>query len=92
MFGSWARREEGASSDLGLLIDFDRPIRYEIVALANEFERRLGLSVDIVFGGLVRRRFGQRVLDNVRPVSLILCQSLLTHLNNNGWRPKGLIE
>ena len=68
VFGSWARREHRAESDLDLLVDLDRPIGFEIVALKDELERRLGLRVDLVMRGSLRRRIGRRILDEVQPV------------------------
>jgi predicted nucleotidyltransferase len=68
VFGSWARREQGVESDLDLLVDFDRPVGFEIVALKEELERRLGVPVDLVMRGSLRRRIGRRILDEVQPV------------------------
>ena len=68
IFGSWVRREQDKDSDLDLLVDFDRPIGFEIVALKDELERRLGLPVDLVMRGSLRRRIGRRILDEAQPV------------------------
>lgn len=68
VFGSWARREQSGDSDLDLLVDFDRPVGLELVALKDELERRLGLPVDLVMRGSLRRRIGRRILDEVQPV------------------------
>ena len=68
LFGSWVRREQGAESDLDLLVDFDRPVGFEFVALKDELERRLGLPLDLVMRGSLRRRIGRRILDEVEPV------------------------
>lgn len=68
VFGSWVWHEQGGSSDLDLLVDFDRPVGFEIVALKDELERRLGLPVDLVMRGSLRRRIGRRILDEVQPV------------------------
>lgn len=67
VFGSWARREQGKDSDLDLLVDFDRPVGLEIVALKDEIEHRLGLPVDLVMRGSLRR-IGRHILDEVQPV------------------------
>jgi hypothetical protein len=68
VFGSWVRREQRDGSDLDLLVDFDRPIGLELVALKDEIERRLNLPVDLVMRGSLRRRIGQQILDEVQPV------------------------
>ena len=68
VFGSYARGKQSDASDLDLLVDLDRPIGFEIVALKDELERRLGLRVDLVMRGSLRRRIGRRILDEVQPV------------------------
>jgi predicted nucleotidyltransferase len=68
VFGSWARREQREGSDLDLPVDLDRPVGFEIVALEDEIERRLGLPVDLVMRGSLRRRIGRRILDEVQAV------------------------
>jgi uncharacterized protein len=68
VFGSWARREQGEGSGLDLLVDFDRPVGFELVAFKDELERRLGLPVDLVMRGSLRRRIGRRILDEVQPL------------------------
>lgn len=64
VFGSWVRGEQGRDSDLDLLVDFDRPVDFELVALKDELERRLGLPVDLVMRGSLRRR----ILDEVQSI------------------------
>ena len=68
VFGSWVRREQRDGSDLDLLVDFDSPIGFELVALKDEIERRLGMPVDLVMRGSLRRRIGRQILDEVQPV------------------------
>ena len=38
-FGSWARREQEEGSDLELLVEFDRPVGYELVACSARGSR-----------------------------------------------------
>ena len=68
VFGSWIRREQGEGSDLDLLVDFVRPVGFELVAFKDELERRLGLPVDLVMRSSLRRRIGRQILDEVQPV------------------------
>ena len=68
VFGSWVRREQRDGSDLDLLVDFDGPIGFELVAFKDELERRLDLPVDLVMRGSLRRRIGRQILDEVQPV------------------------
>ena len=49
VFGSYARNEAHEGSDLDLLVSFrERKSLFDLVALKNELEDRLGISVDIV--------------------------------------------
>ncbi len=68
VFGSWARGEQRPGSDLDLLVDFDGPIGWEIVDLQDELASRLGLPIDIVMRGSLRRRIGSRILGEAQPV------------------------
>jgi predicted nucleotidyltransferase len=68
VFGSWARHEQRDASDLDLLVNFDQPVGFELVAFKDEIERRLGLPVDLVMRGSLRRRIGRQILDEVQPV------------------------
>ena len=66
VFGSWARGEQREDSDLDLLVDFDGPIGWEIVTLGDELGARLGVPVDLVTRGALRRRIGQRILQEAQ--------------------------
>jgi predicted nucleotidyltransferase len=68
VFGSWVRGEQREESDLDLLVDFDRPVGLELMAFKDEVERRLGLQIDLVMRGSLRRRIGQRILAEAQPV------------------------
>ena len=69
VFGSWARGEQGADSDLDLLVDFDGPIDlFGFVELQDELARRLGLRVDLVHRPGLRPCLGRQVLAEVQPV------------------------
>ena len=50
LFGSVAREETTATSDVDVLLDFDRPISlFELVAVQQYLEKTLGVSrVDVV--------------------------------------------
>jgi predicted nucleotidyltransferase len=50
VFGSYARGEQSASSDVDLLIELDRPLGFRRGNMCLELEARLGLPVDVVFG------------------------------------------
>ncbi len=48
LFGSYARDDQKAGSDVDLLIDFNGRIGIRFIDLADELEAHLGLKVDLV--------------------------------------------
>ena len=69
VFGSWARGEQKAGSDLDLLVDFDGPIDlFAYARLQEEIAQRLGLRVDLVHRPGLKPAIGQNVLREVQPV------------------------
>lgn len=66
IFGSVAREEQSAGSDLDLLVAFDGPVGlFDIVRLEQELESRLGIDVDVVTEGSLKPRNGERVADDL---------------------------
>jgi predicted nucleotidyltransferase len=49
IFGSYARDEQGNSSDLDVMVEFDGKIGIQFIDLADELEQLIGLKVDLVF-------------------------------------------
>jgi len=56
LFGSYARGEETADSDVDLLVDFNGPIGIEFVDLTDEIEKILNVKVDLVSKGGLKPR------------------------------------
>ena len=48
LFGSYARSEAVESSDVDLVVEFERPIGLQFVELANYLEDLLGEEVDLL--------------------------------------------
>jgi predicted nucleotidyltransferase len=48
VFGSVARGEADLSSDVDLVVDFDRPIGLRFMELCNYLEESLGRRVDVL--------------------------------------------
>lgn len=48
LFGSIVRDDFSASSDIDIIVDFDRPIGIEFIDLAQYMEQRLQKKVDLV--------------------------------------------
>jgi predicted nucleotidyltransferase len=51
VFGSHARDQAGADSDVDLIADLDRPLGLRFFSLQEEVGRRLGVRVDLVTEG-----------------------------------------
>ena len=48
IFGSYARNEQQAQSDLDLLVEFDGKVGMRFIDLAEELENLIGFRVDLV--------------------------------------------
>ncbi len=56
IFGSYVRNEQTTKSDLDILVDFERPIGWDVVILKEELENILKADIDLVIkGGLLKR-------------------------------------
>ncbi len=56
IFSSYVRNEQTEVSDIDILVDFEKPIGWEIVDLKEYLEKILGINVDLVpKGGVVRK-------------------------------------
>ena len=63
LFGSVARDEATATSDVDLIVEFNRPIGYfGLFALQNHLEKILGCSVDLGTANSLKPRIRARVL------------------------------
>ena len=65
MFGSVARGEEGADSDVDVLVELAEPIGWELVDLQDRLEEVLGRKVDLVTVGALREEMSTTVMREV---------------------------
>lgn len=64
LFGSVARDEATADSDIDLLVEFDRPVGlFELFALQDELEALLGCSVDLGTVQSLKPRIREKILE-----------------------------
>ncbi len=56
VFGSCARGENTACSDVDVLVEFERPVGWEIVDLHRLLEEILAVKVDLLTEGALRRK------------------------------------
>jgi uncharacterized protein len=69
LFGSFARGEATAGSDLDLLVEFERPpTLFEFVRLQRHLSELLGLPVDLVMKSALKPAIGQAILSELVPV------------------------
>jgi predicted nucleotidyltransferase len=71
VFGSYARGEQHADSDVDILIELERPARLGLMGLVGlelYLSESLGMKVDVAIKKNLRKRIGQRILSEVIPV------------------------
>jgi predicted nucleotidyltransferase len=69
VFGSIARGEDTASSDLDLLVDTTESTSlFDLAAIELELERLIGIAVHVTTAGALRGALRERVLAEAEPV------------------------
>ena len=69
IFGSYVRQEQRSDSDLDLLVTFgEPPSLLRFIELENYLTDVLGVTVDLVMQDTLKRRIGERILNEVVPV------------------------
>ena len=56
IFGSYSRGEQSRSSDIDIMVEFDRPIGLRFVDLADDLESLLNTKVDLVSKKAIKPR------------------------------------
>lgn len=69
IFGSYARDQQRAESDLDILVEFDEtPGLINFIELENYLSDLLNLKVDLVMRQALKPRIGRRILEEMIPV------------------------
>ncbi|AJC71018.1 hypothetical protein X802_01550 [Thermococcus guaymasensis DSM 11113] len=69
IFGSYSRNEQRMDSDVDILVEFERPVGLmTFVRLQEYLEELLGVKVDLVTKGALKRRIRERILKEVKYV------------------------
>lgn len=55
LFGSYVRNEQTKQSDLDVLVDFTKPIGWDVVELHEYLQKLLGVKVDLVLKRGIKR-------------------------------------
>lgn len=64
IFGSFARHQETANSDIDLLVKFkDSPSLLQLIKIENELSKKLGFKVDLITEGAIKN---QRIKKNIK--------------------------
>ncbi|NOU47498.1 MAG: nucleotidyltransferase family protein [Bacteroidales bacterium] len=61
IFGSYARKEQNAESDLDILVEFNDKIGMRFIDLAEELEKLIGFKVDLVSRKGIKDKYYQRI-------------------------------
>jgi len=66
VFGSYARGEQGVSSDVDVLVEFEEPVGlFQFMALENYLSDLLGAKVDLVSKKALKPHIGEHILEEV---------------------------
>lgn len=68
LFGSFARGEATAESDVDLLVKFSKPIGWKFFGLADEFESALGKKVDLATEKMIGKRIRASVMNDLEVI------------------------
>jgi uncharacterized protein len=69
IFGSVVRGEQGAGSDIDILVEFERPIGFvRFMRLEKRLADLVGMPVDLVTKKALKPHIGKRILQEVRYV------------------------
>ena len=67
-FGSFARGEEGADSDIDILVEFRRPLGWAFFDLQDLLEKELQRKVDLVSSKALKDQLRDEILRQTRYV------------------------
>ena len=69
VFGSYSRGEQKEDSDVDILVEFEKPIGLiDFIRLQEYLESLLGVKVDLVTKGALKKRIRERILQEVKYV------------------------
>ena len=68
MFGSFARGEAKAESDLDLLVRFSKPVGWKFYGIADELEKSLGRRVDLATEKMLNKYIRSSVFNDLQVI------------------------
>ncbi len=67
VFGSWVRGEQKETSDIDVLVDFDRAVDlFDLMELQEFLEEVFGLKIDIALRRSLKKYIGKQILAEVQ--------------------------
>ncbi len=65
LFGSVVRKDFAATSDIDIIVDFDRPVGMEFIDLANYIEYILRRRVDLVSKNGIKQKYYEAIKNEI---------------------------
>lgn len=65
LFGSVSRGEDGAGSDVDVLVEFSGPVGMQFIRLAEELQALLGRKVDLVSRGGIKPGYYEAIREDL---------------------------
>ena len=65
-FGSYAKGQQTAHSDLDLVVEFSQPVGWAFFTLESFLEQSLGLRVDLVTRSALKEQIKETILNQVK--------------------------
>jgi predicted nucleotidyltransferase len=68
VFGSFARGEPDASSDIDLLVRFTKPVGWAFYGIADDLQQALGRNVDLATEAMLNKHIRESVLSDLQVI------------------------
>lgn len=66
LFGSFAKRNHAKTSDIDMVVEFEKPIGLKFVDLAEYLEKRLGRKTDILTNDGIRSIRSRKIAKDIK--------------------------
>lgn len=65
IFGSYGRQQQQETSDIDLMVEFEKPIGIEFIDLADELEKLLNIRVDLVSKNGIKAKYLKQIQQDI---------------------------
>jgi len=66
VFGSYAREEQTAKSDIDILVEFSKPVGWEFIDLKEHLEKMYGKKIDLVTVKALKPQIKKNILSETQ--------------------------